>query len=183
MAERSKIEVLVMASPYGAEQHELTQPIAFLTEQGASVTVATIDGADAETLVSDKSPGHTVKSDARISEVDPSSFDLLVLPGGTINADTLRVDESAQAIVTAFAKAGKPIGAICHAPWLLVDTDLARGRRLTSYHTLRRDLENAGSQWVDEAVVIDTSAGFTTITSRSPADLDDFTAALWSAVQ
>ena len=182
MTDQNTLNVLVITTSFGTEQDEIGTPIGFFTTKGAAVTVASTDGKDVETLVFDKTPGTTVAATAKLSDIDPSAFDLLIIPGGTINADTLRVDEDAQAIVRAFAAAGKLVGAVCHAPWLFVNTDLARGRTVTSFFTLRRDLENAGATWVDEQVVVDTSQGFTTITSRNPDDLDAFNEALWAAV-
>jgi protease I len=116
--------------------------------------------------------------DLAIDDADPEHYDALVLPGGVANPDRLRLDERAVAFVRAFAAAGKPIAAICHGPWLLIEADLARERRLTSYPSLRTDLANAGADWVDEEVVSDRGV----LTSRRPDDLPAFIAALLDAV-
>ncbi len=120
--------------------------------------------------------GHPI---AHASErASAGDYDALVLPGGTLNADALRTDEHAVALVQAFFDADKPVAAICHAPWILAEAGVARDRRLTSYTSTRVDLENAGARWVDEEVVIDGNL----ITSRNPGDLDAFNAAIRSAL-
>ena len=107
-------------------------------------------------------------------DADPGSFDALLLPGGVINGDFVRAHAGAVAFVKAFFEAGKPVAAICHAPWVLAEADVVRGRRVTSWPSLQTDLRNAGATWVDEEVVVDGNL----ITSRNPDDLDAFGAAI-----
>jgi protease I len=118
---------------------------------------------------------HDQKADAfdvqqTLDQANPDDFDALELPGGALNADTLRVQPKAQQFVRSFQHAGKPMAVICHAPWLLVSAGLVRGRTLTSYHTIQDDIRNAGGNWVDQEVVRDDNL----ITSRSPRDLPAF---------
>ena len=130
-----------------------------------------------QTLVGDKDPGETFEPDDALDAVDPSGYDLLLIPGGTINADNLRQEARAVEIASAFIVAGKPIAAICHGPWTLVETGSLTGKHLTSYPSLQTDVRNAGGTWSDEPVVVDDS-GWTLITSRNPKDLPDFTRAI-----
>ncbi|MBD8539694.1 type 1 glutamine amidotransferase domain-containing protein [Frigoribacterium sp. CFBP 8751] len=166
--------VLAIVTNYGVEQDELVVPVAKLREQGATVVVAGVSTEPIQTLVGDKDPGQTVRPDTTIAEVDAADHDLLLVPGGTINADTLRTESDAVDLVTAFATAGKPIAAICHGPWALIEAGLVRGKELTSYASLQTDVRNAGGTWVDRSVVTDVEQGFTLVTSRDPGDLDDF---------
>ena len=120
--------------------------------------------------------------DTTIGAVDPADHDLLLLPGGAINADKLRLDDDAVALVQGFVSAGKPVAAICHAPWTLVEAGAVDGKRLASVWSLKTDLRNAGGEWVDESVVVDDANGWTLITSRNPDDLDDFVGAIDEAL-
>ncbi|APE25576.1 MULTISPECIES: type 1 glutamine amidotransferase domain-containing protein [Streptomyces] len=172
------ISVLVLTTNYGTEQDELNKPVEVLREAGARVTVAAQKREPVETLVSDRRPGEAVEPDTTLSDAAAEEYDAVVVPGGTVNADTLRTDGDARRLLSAFADAGKPVAAICHGPWLLVDTGLARGRELTSYPSLRPDLENAGARWVDREVVVDTTGGHPLITSRKPDDLEAFSGAV-----
>src|SRR5204863_9019208 len=114
--------------------------------------------------------GDTFKVDATLDDVKMEQFDALLLPGGVINPDKLRMEPKAVAFVRAFAEAGKPIAAICHGPWTLVEAGVAKGRRMTSWPSVRTDLKNAGADWVDEEVVVDRGV----VTSRKPDDLPAF---------
>lgn len=174
--------VLVLTTNYGTEQDELKKPMAALREAGARVTLAAQKAEPVRTLVSDRKEGDTVRPDTTYEEVSADRFDAVIVPGGTINADHLRVDETAQRLLVEFAKAGKTVAAICHGPWLLVDSGLARGRELTSYPTLQTDLVNAGGNWVDRKVVVDESGGYRLITSRKPADVQPFSEAIIEAL-
>ncbi|MER7536999.1 type 1 glutamine amidotransferase domain-containing protein [Streptomyces sp. NPDC097704] len=174
--------VLVLTTNYGTEQDELQKPVAALRENGARVTVAAQKDESVRTLVGDRRPGAVVQPDTTLAEATADGFDAVVVPGGTLNADRLRADAEARRLVSAFADAGKPVAAICHGPWLLVDSGLARDRELTSYPSLRPDLENAGGTWLDREVVVDRSAGHPLITSRRPGDLDAFAAAIVDAL-
>ncbi|WP_102159646.1 type 1 glutamine amidotransferase domain-containing protein [Zhihengliuella halotolerans] len=171
-------EVLVISTNYGTESDELTQPIETLRSAGAQVTVAAVENRPVRTLVADKDPGPEVPVDTTLAVAEAADYDALVVPGGTLNADQLRADSNARKIIADFAQAGKPVAAICHGPWLLIDAGLASGKKLTSYSSLGIDLENAGATWVDQQVVLDTSAGFPLITSRNPGDLEAFTGEL-----
>ncbi|MEU3606899.1 type 1 glutamine amidotransferase domain-containing protein [Streptomyces sp. NPDC035033] len=174
--------VLVLTTNYGTEEQELRKPVEALREAGARVTVAAQERKPVQTLVSDRKPGAEVEPDATLADVEAGEFDAVVVPGGTVNADTLRTDEDARRLVTAFAEAGKPVAAICHGPWLLADAGLVKGREITSYPSLRPDLSHAGGSWIDREVVVDMDGGFPLITSRRPDDLDAFSSALVQAV-
>jgi protease I len=174
--------VLAVVTNYGVEQDELVVPARALREAGATVVVAAQSTEPIQTLVGDKDPGEAVRPDTTLDEVDAADFDLLLVPGGTINADTIRQDASAVSLVKAFASAGSPVAAICHGPWLLVEADLLKGKELTSFASLKIDATNAGGSWVDRSVVTDVEGGFTLVTSRTPDDLDDFVGAVQDAL-
>ncbi|PWJ26343.1 protease I [Branchiibius hedensis] len=177
MAEAAK-NVLFIATSYGVERDEIVEPHTYVTDAGYRATVATPDNTSIQTLVDDKDAGPVVASTARLSDVVTDDYDLLVIPGGTINADTLRQDGDAVRLVKEFVDAGKPIAAICHAPWLMVEADAVVGKTLTSYPSVRTDINNAGGTWVNEAVVADETNGFTLITSRTPDDVEQFNHAI-----
>ncbi|WIB42529.1 type 1 glutamine amidotransferase domain-containing protein [Curtobacterium flaccumfaciens pv. flaccumfaciens] len=171
-------KVLVITTNYGVEQDEIVVPTEQLRERGASVTVAAKETGTIQTLVGDKDPGQTLEPDTTIAGVDAKDFDALVIPGGTINADTLRQESRAATLVQAFAEASKPVAAICHGPWTLVEAGVLSGKTVTSFPSLQTDLRNAGAEWVDQEVQID--GGF--ITSRTPDDLPAFVDAIESAL-
>jgi len=177
------MRALVITTNYGTEQDELLSPAKALKDAGAEVTVAATEDAPIKTLVSDQDPGETLTPDAAIGAVSHRDFDLLVIPGGTINADSLRLNEPAQELVKAFAADGKTIAAICHGPWLLVETGLVSGKQLTSYASVATDIRNAGGLWHDRELVTCDHNGWTLITSRSPQDLPAFNAALTALAQ
>lgn len=153
----------------GFEDSELTSPWRAVTDAGATaVLVSPVSG----TIVGKK--GHTQAVDLDVAHADAGDFDGLVLPGGVVNADHLRMDAHAVAFTKAFFDRGKPVAAICHAPWILIEAGIAGGRRLTSYPSLKTDLRNAGATWVDEEVVSDQGL----VTSRTPADLPAFNATM-----
>lgn len=161
----------------GFEQAELFEPMKALKDAGAqaeiiSLKTGQIQGFDHLT------PGKTAQVDTALSEAKPGDYDALVLPGGANNPDRLRTEPAVQQFVRAFFEAGKPAAVICHAPWILIDAGLAKGRRLASYKTIRTDLKNAGAEVVDEEVVVDGNL----ITSRDPNDLPAFCAKLVEAV-
>jgi len=149
----------------GFEDSELTQPLDALREAGAEVTMVSIK-PDTITGKNDTE----VAVDALVQDVESHSFDGLVIPGGVVNPDILRTDEHAVAFVREFFEQHKPVGAICHGPWLLVEADVVDGRTVTSWPSLRTDLRNAGANWVDEEVVVDDGL----VTSRNPDDLPAF---------
>ncbi|WP_329030257.1 MULTISPECIES: type 1 glutamine amidotransferase domain-containing protein [unclassified Streptomyces] len=170
----SKRKVLAIVTNYGVEQDELVVPLGHLRDRGVRVDVAALKKDDIRTLVGDKDPGKTVSPDLTLEDVDPAGYDLLLVPGGTLNADTLRLQGPACDIVRSFTSSGRPVAAICHGPWMLVETGKVSGKRLTSYASLQTDIRNAGGDWVDEPVVTDESGGWKLITSRDPGDLDPF---------
>lgn len=155
------------------EQAEFEVPLQFLKEEHADVAVIAVRDKDIQGMHHAKQ-GDTFRADKLLEAVNPAEYDALLLPGGVINADTLRMAEKARQWVNEFVDDGKLIAAICHAPWLLVSADAVEGRRLTSYYTLQDDIRNAGGEWIDQPVVIDKNL----ITSRNPDDLEDFTTAI-----
>ncbi|WEH32030.1 type 1 glutamine amidotransferase [Streptomyces sp. AM 4-1-1] len=166
--------VLAIVTNYGVEQDELLVPVRHLRERGAEVDVAAVSTDPVRTLVGDKDPGETVTPTIALADVDASAYDLLLVPGGTLNADSLRLEARTPEIVRSFTSSGRPVAAICHGPWALVEADVVTGKTLTSYASLRTDIRNAGADWVDRPVVTDDSGGWVLVTSRTPDDLEDF---------
>ncbi len=164
--------VAILLAPEGTEQVEFTDPKKAVEDAGAEVDVVGIQTGDAQTMNSDTNPGDTFTVEKTFSEVSPDDYDALIVPGGTVGADTLRATDEAASFVRGFFEAGKPVGAICHAPWALVEAGVLEGRTLTSFPSLQTDIENAGGQWVDEEVVTDQGL----VTSRNPGDLEAFNA-------
>jgi protease I len=172
MAERLDARVAIMATD-GFEESELTEPMRSLREAGAKVEVIAPKGGSIQGFRHfDK--GQSVAVDRTLDEAKPEEYDALMLPGGALNADALRVVPRAQEYVRSFQEAGKPIAAICHAPWTLISAGVVRGRTLTSYHTIQDDVRNAGGRWVDREVVEDGNW----VTSRQPSDLPAFNKAM-----
>jgi protease I len=159
------LRVAVLATD-GYETSELTEPTRALREAGAKVTL--ISNHDGE--IKGKADTDRATVDLTLETASPDDFDALLLPGGVKNPDTMRQEERAVRFVRAIHDAGKPIAAICHAPWMLVEADVVRGRRVTSYPSLRTDIRNAGGEWVDEQVVVDKGI----VTSRTPRDIPAF---------
>ena len=168
--------VLVMATDR-FEESELFGPREILIERGATVTLASLSLDAIMGTVHDE-PGRKIKPDLLIEDAREGNYDALLLPGGVGNPDRLRTEEKAIALIRAFADAGKPVAAICHGPWLLVEADVVRGKRVTSWPSIRTDLRNAGGDVVDESAVTDGNI----ITSRKPDDVPAFTAALAKAM-
>lgn len=154
----------------GVEKVELEQPRKVLREAGAQVEVLSLETGEIQARNHDLEPAGSFPVDRAVSEASVDEFDALVLPGGTVNPDKLRKDDTAVSFVRNFVESGKPVAAICHGPWTLVEADVIKGRRLTSYPSIRTDLRNAGANVVDEEVVVDGNI----ITSRSPKDLEAF---------
>jgi deglycase len=153
----------------GVEEPEFAKPKEALEEAGAQVTVISPKGGEIQAFQHhDKSKKY--RADKSLDQVDPSQFDALLLPGGALNADALRVVPKAQQFAKAIDGAGKPIAVICHAPWLLVSSGLVRGRNITSYHTIQDDLRNAGANWQDAEVLVDRNW----VSSRKPDDIPAF---------
>ena len=166
------MKVAVLATD-GVEQVELDRPWQALEEAGAEPALISLDGGTI-TAYNHIDKGDTKKVDAVVGSADPDAYAALLLPGGVINGDFVRADADAAAFVKAFFDAGKPVAAICHAPWVLIEAGVVKGRRMTSWPSLQTDLRNAGAEWVDEEVVVDG----TLTTSRNPDDLDAFCAAI-----
>lgn len=153
----------------GFEQSELLEPRRILDEAGATTTVVSPKAGEIKGWA-ESDWGQSVKVDRTLDEVSAGDFDALVLPGGQINPDKLRLEPKAVSFVHEFFEAGKPVGAICHGPWLLVEAEVVRGRKVTSWPSIRKDLENAGAHWTDQEVVTDKGL----VTSRKPDDIPAF---------
>ena len=158
----------------GVEEVELTEPVKALRDAGATTTLVSLKAGEIQAMEKDVNPAGKHPVDAVVAEADATGYDGLVLPGGTTNPDALRLDEKAVAFVKAFVDAGKPIAAICHGPWMLINAEGVRGRTLTSWPSLQVDLRNAGATWVDEEVAVDGNL----VTSRNPKDLPAFCKAI-----
>ncbi|MGA7435549.1 MAG: type 1 glutamine amidotransferase domain-containing protein [Solirubrobacterales bacterium] len=163
--------VAILVANEGVEQVELTEPLDALKAAGAEVDLIAPETGEVQAF-DHLDKGDTFRVDHTVAEVNQGDYAGLVLPGGVANPDNLRTDEKSVDFVKAFFDAGKPVAAICHAPWTLVEADVLRGRTLTSWPSLQTDIENAGGNWVDEEVVVDQ--GF--VTSRNPDDLPAFCA-------
>ncbi|WP_337267259.1 type 1 glutamine amidotransferase domain-containing protein [Oryzifoliimicrobium ureilyticus] len=170
-------KILILATD-GYERSELRVPLEQLRGRGATVKIASVK--DGEIKSWDKTDwGDTVSVDLLAKDVKVEDFDAIVLPGGQINPDKLRLEKDALRVVKEFVNSGKVVAAICHAPWLLVEVDALRGRQATSYWSIKTDVQNAGADWKDEKVVTDKGI----ITSRSPDDLDAFVAKIVEEVE
>lgn len=162
----------------GFEQSELVEPRKALTSAGVTADIVSLKKEKVRAW-NGNDWGEEFQVDLHIEDARLDDYDLLVLPGGVMNPDYLRMDARAVELVRRFVSSGKPVAAICHGPWTLIEAGVVRGRRLTSYNSLRTDLTNAGAQWVDDEVVIDGNL----ISSRRPEDLPAFCRAIVSAVQ
>jgi protease I len=169
--------VLIVATD-GFEEWELFGPREILQKRGAEVVLASLKTDPIQATIHDE-PGKTIRPDLTVDEVNVDDFNALILPGGVRNPDQLRVHGNVIALVRLFAEQDKPIGAICHGPWLLVEADLLRGRTATSWPSIRTDLRNAGANVVDEAAVTDGKI----VTSRKPDDVEAFTNALIDLIE
>ena len=171
----AKIAILATS---GFEQSELEVPLNKLREAGAKVEIVSLESG--EIMGWDKKDwGSSVPVDRTLDDARPEEFDALELPGGQINPDLLRVEEKAVDFVKAFASTGKPLAAICHAPWLLIEAGLVKGRKMTSYKSIKTDMINAGARWEDSQTVRDAQF----ITARNPGDLGPFVAAIVEAIE
>ena len=164
--------VLIVATD-GFEEWELFGPRQILRDRGADVQLASLKRDPIQATIHDD-PGKTIRPDLTVDEANAADFDALILPGGVRNPDQLRMHRQVIDLIREFDRQGKPIGAICHGPWLLVEADLLRGRTATSWPSIRTDLKNAGATVVDEAAVIDGNI----VTSRNPDDVAAFTDAI-----
>lgn len=162
----------------GFEQIEMTSPRDAIAAAGGTPQLVAPSAGKVRGFHGDTDSGDTFDVQLTVDQARASDFDALVLPGGVVNADTIRIDAEAQRFVREFFDAEKPVAAICHAPWLLIEVGVTSGRAMTSYKTLETDLRNAGARWVDEEVVRDGNL----VTSRSPDDLEAFNAAVLDQV-
>ncbi|KAA1020806.1 ThiJ/PfpI family protein [Pseudonocardia sp. Ae406_Ps2] len=174
MANELQGRTVAILATDGVEKVELVQPRDELRKAGARVEVVSLSTDPIQSMSADINPDEKLDVDRAVADVSADDYDALVLPGGTVNPDNLRADATAVAFVKAFFTAGKPVGAICHGPWTLVEADVVKGRTLTSFPSIRTDLRNAGATVVDEQVVTDEGL----VTSRNPDDLDAFCAKL-----
>lgn len=162
--------VAILIAPKGTEQVEFERPKQAVEEAGARVEVIGIESGQAHAYNHDLEPGDKFQVDKTFDEASPDDYDGVIVPGGTVGADKLRGHKAAARFVRRFFEQAKPVAAICHGPWVLVEADVVRGRRLTSYPTVQTDIRNAGGEWVDKEVVVDQGL----VTSRNPDDLDAF---------
>lgn len=153
----------------GFEKSELFEPLNAVKAQGATVDIVSLKEGEIKSW-DNKNWGESIQVDKLVKNLDASQYDALILPGGVINPDTLRADEDALTFIRDFFKEGKPVAAICHAPWLLISADVIENREVTSFHSIKTDVINAGANWKDKEVVVD--AGL--VTSRNPKDLPAF---------
>jgi deglycase len=164
-------KIAILVANEGVEEVELTSPRAAVREAGAEVELLAPEGEEIQAF-NHLDKGETFTPDKTVAAADPGDYDGLVLPGGVANPDQLRTDTDAVQFVRAFFEAGKPVGAICHGAWTLINADVVDGRTLTSWPSLQTDLRNAGAEWVDEEVHVDQGL----VSSRKPDDLDAFNA-------
>lgn len=174
MANELQGRTVAILAADGVEKVELVQPREELQKAGARVEVVSLSTDPIQSMSADINPDEKLDVDRAVADVSADDYDALVLPGGTVNPDNLRADATAVAFVKSFFTAGKPVGAICHGPWTLVEADVVKGRTLTSFPSIRTDLRNAGATVVDEQVVNDKGL----VTSRNPDDLNAFCAKL-----
>ncbi|GAA2856089.1 type 1 glutamine amidotransferase domain-containing protein [Nonomuraea rubra] len=165
--------IAFLVAPEGVEQVELTEPWKAVKQAGGTPRLVSTASGQAQGF-NHLDKADTFAVDDTVDDVDAASFDGLVLPGGVANPDFLRTVPQAVRFVRAFFDSGKPVAAICHAPWTLIEADVVRGRTLTSWPSLQTDLRNAGATWVDKEVVVCTEGPNTLVTSRKPDDLKAF---------
>lgn len=177
MADISNSTILIVATD-GFEESELFGPLRILGDRGAEVKLASPDLKPIQATVHDD-PGKTIRPDLTLDQARAEDYDALILPGGVRNPDQLRTNKAAIDLIRAFADAGKPVAAICHGPWLLVEADLVRGKTATSWPSIRTDLRNAGANVVDQPAVTDGNI----VTSRNPDDVPAFTEAVIRLVE
>jgi protease I len=172
MADELQGKTIAIIATDGVEQVELTEPRKAVEAAGATTELISLETGEIQAMNSDINPADTFTVDKAIGEASPDAYDGLILPGGTVNADRLRLEDDVVSFVQKFFSSGKPAGVICHGPWTLVEADLVRDRTLTSFPSLRTDIRNAGGNWVDEEVVVDQGL----VSSRNPDDLPAFCA-------
>lgn len=178
----SSKKVLFLTSNAGVEHDELVKPLDFLKQQGIMCTHAAEQLQPVQTVKNDKEPSAQVQPDTLFDSLNIEEFDLIVLPGGTVNADLLRVNQQVKALIQQATDKHMTIAAICHAPWIMINAERIKGKKLTSYHSIQLDLQHAGGEWVDEAVVNCPANGFLLITSRCPDDIPQFNHAIYQTL-
>jgi protease I len=171
MADELKGKRVAFLFTDGAEQAEVTEPLEAVRKAGAETDIVSLEKGEVE-MWKHFDKGDKMSAEVAVADADPSDYDGLVLPGGVANPDQLRLNKDAVKFVRAFFEQDKPVGVICHGPWMLVETGVAKGRKVTSWPSLQTDLRNAGADWVDEEVVVDNGL----VTSRKPDDLPAFCA-------
>lgn len=171
-------KIAFLTASEGIEKVELTEPWKAVTDAGFTAELLSLESGEVQ-LFNHLDKADTQKVDIEVSKANVDDYAALVLPGGVANPDALRLDEDAVTFVKNFVASGKPVAAICHAPWVLVEADVVRGKRLASFPSLQTDIRNAGGEWVDETVVVDGNL----ITSRNPDDLPAFNKAILDAVK
>lgn len=181
MADLTGKRALVIVEGYGTEEPELLQPVEFLRERGAEVDIAAAQNP-IDCVTGDRYDSQQVVPDKMLAETGAEGYDVLIVPGGTVNMDRLRINPEAHRIMREFMEAKKVVACICHGPWLLVNAGVAEGKTVTSCEFNRIDMENGGFVWVDEEAHVDDSDGQTLITSRCPDDLPAFCAAIEAAL-
>jgi protease I len=169
--------IAFLVAPEGVEQVELTEPWKAVEEAGGTPELVSTEVGKIQAF-NHLTPADTFEADKAADNVTASEYDGLVLPGGVANPDFLRGNASAVQFTRSFFDSGRPVAAICHAPWTMIDADVVRGRKITSWPTLRTDLMNAGANWVDEEVVVCSRGSNTLVSSRKPDDLPAFCAAV-----
>lgn len=169
MAEKLSGKKVAILAADGFEEVELTKPRAALEEAGATIAVVSLKSGKIQGM-NHADKGDTVPVDLTLNEAKPEDFDALMIPGGLMNPDSLRSSEEALEFVRHFFREGKPVAAICHAPWVLIDAGVIRGRTVTSWPAIKTDVRNAGANWVDQEVVVDNGL----VTSRKPDDIPAF---------
>ena len=172
MAQTLQGKRIAIIATDGVEQVELTEPRRAVTDAGATAELLSLDTGEIQAMNSDIEPADTFTVDGTVAAASPADYDGLILPGGTVNADRLRLSPEVISFVQEHFRAGKPVGVICHGPWTLVEADLVRDRTLTSFPSIRTDIRNAGGHPVDEEVVVDQGL----VSSRNPDDLPAFCA-------
>jgi len=179
--ELSGKRIAFLVANSGVEQVELTRPWQAVEDAGGTPVLVSLEKGKVQAFDNDVEEADTFEATEAVGQVSSDEFDGLVLPGGTTNPDKLRMDADAMRFVTGFAETGKPVAAICHGPWSLVEADVVRGKTLTSWPSLQTDIRNAGGDWRDVESFTCTAGGYALVTSRNPDDLDAFVKAAVTA--
>ena len=175
MSELSGKTIAFLTAQVGVEKVELTEPWKAVQEAGGTPVHLAPEAGEVQSMVGDVDKDETFTATVAVADASADDYDGLVLPGGTVNADKVRADADSVALVTAFAAAGKPVAAICHGPWALVEAGVLPGKTLTSFPSLKTDIRNAGGTWQDTEVFHCSAEGYDLVTSRTPDDLPAFT--------